>query len=310
MATPNRTAQFARLLKVLRKHYKPVGVENRPVLEHLIFACCLENATYEAAQQGFNALKTMCKRDTGFVDWNEVRVSSVKELSEALKMLPDPAAAAQNIKKILYGVFESTWSFDIDGFRKLTLGQAQQKIKKYDGATLFVTAYVTQATLGGHAIPLDRGTLDALHIVGIAGEQDVKEGVVPGLERAVPKNKGIEVGSLLHQLGADLATNPLSPNLHKVLLEIDPTCKERLPKRRPKAAPPPPAAERADARKPAPAPPQAKKAPLPPKKAAEPPKKAPEPVKKAAAEKAPLKKEPPKPAAKKKVASLSKRKPR
>ena len=310
MATPNRAALLTRLQKVLRKHYKPVPTENRSVLEHLVFACCLENAHYEPAQQAFNALRSI------YFDWNEIRVTSVKELSEVLKMLPDPATSSQNVKKILYGIFESTYSFDLESLKKLNLGQALQKIKKFEGATPFVMAYVTQATLGGHAIPLDRGTLEALRVVNCATEQEMKESTVTGLERAIPKNKGIEFGSLLHQLGADLVAGPLSPNLHKILLEIDPECKDRLPKRRPKAPPPPPPAP------PKPLPkPVIKKLPPPPappaKKAPEPAKKAPEIARKPAeshkkpTEKVAEKKLPPKPIAKKKpVAPVTKRKPR
>jgi hypothetical protein len=59
-------------------------------------------------------------------------------------------------------------------------------------------------------------------------------GVVPGLERAIPKNSGIEFGSLLHQLGADFAASPYSPAYHAILLEIEPKAKERLPSRRAK----------------------------------------------------------------------------
>jgi hypothetical protein len=54
---------------------------------------------------------------------------------------------------------------------------------------------------------------------------------VPGLERAVPKSKGAEIGSLLHQLGVEVGRNPYGQQARKLLLEIDPTCKDRLPKR-------------------------------------------------------------------------------
>jgi hypothetical protein len=60
------------------------------------------------------------------------------------------------------------------------------------------------------------------------------------LERAVPKNKGAEVGSLLHQLGVEVGKNPYGPNAKKFMLEIDPNCKDRLPK---KAVPKPPEPE-------------------------------------------------------------------
>jgi endonuclease-3 len=191
----------------------------------MLYACCLENAQYEAADKAYAALST------AFFDWNEVRVSTVKELSEVMHMLPEPGAAAGNVKHVLQTVFEATYSFDIESMKKMPLGQAQQKLQKYDGVTPFALAYVTQAALGGHAIPLDRGLLEVFGILGLATEQEKAAHAVPGLERAIPKNKGVEFGSLAHRLAADLVHSPNSPNLHKILLEIAPDCKERLPKR-------------------------------------------------------------------------------
>ena len=233
MATVNRSALINKMHKVLKKHYKPVPIPQRPALEHLLYACCLENAHYEAADKAYAALST------AFFDWNEVRVSTVKELAEVMHMLPEATSAASNLKHVLQTVFEATYSFEIESLKKLPLGQAQQKLQKYDGVTPFAVAYMTQAALGGHAIPLDRGLLDAFVILGLATEQEKSTHNVPGLERAIPKNKGVEFGSLAHQLGADLVQSPTSPNLHKVLLEIAPDCKERLPKRGAKPAKPP-----------------------------------------------------------------------
>lgn len=237
MAQPNRTALLGKLQKVLKKHYKPAVIVERSLLEHLLFACCLENAPYEAAEKAYAAIST------GFFDWNEVRVTTVKELSELMPMLPDPTSSAANIKRILYGVFESKYSYDMEWLKKQNVGQAIQQLKKYEGATPFSVAFVTQAALGGHAIPLDRGTMEAMAVLGLAGEADLAEFSVPGLERAIPKSKGMEFGTLVHQLGADMAANPYSPALHKLLLEISPECKERLPKRPPKTPPPPPKVE-------------------------------------------------------------------
>jgi hypothetical protein len=54
---------------------------------------------------------------------------------------------------------------------------------------------------------------------------------VPGLERIVPKSKGAEVGSQLHQLGVELFRSPYGPTIRKILLEIEPDAKDQLPKR-------------------------------------------------------------------------------
>lgn len=226
MAASSRTAQYNHLAKILKKHYKPTAAPaERPVLEHLLFASCLENAPAAVAEEAFATLVH------NFFDYNEIRVSSVRELAEVLHGLPDPSAAALRVKRVLQNVFEASYSFDLEDLHKLNLGPAVERLEKLGGSK-FAVAYVTQAALGGHAIPADEGTLKALGVTGLLSEDEVAAGTLPGVERAIPKNKGIEFGSLLHQLGAEFTANPYAPALQQILLQINPDCKERLPKRR------------------------------------------------------------------------------
>lgn len=239
MAAASRTKQFAELHKVLKRHYKAARPDaERPVLEHLLLACCLEDAHYEAAEETFAALVHT------LFDWNEVRVTSIRELTEVMGALPDPRAAAHRLKRVLQGVFEATYSFDLEDWRKKNLGPTIKWLRKIDGTTNFSVAYVVQSALGGHAIPIDSGTMWVLRLVELVSDQDVEAGVVPGLERAIPKAKGIEFGSMLHQLGADFRANPYSPAVRNILLEINPDIADRLPRRRaPKPARKRPAAD-------------------------------------------------------------------
>jgi endonuclease-3 len=227
MATPSRTAQFTRLHKLLKKYYSPAAPDaKRSVLEQLLFASCLENAHYAVAEEAFAALVH------SFFDWNEIRVSSVRELSEVMSGLPDPPAAAHRVKRVLQNVFEATYAFDLEGLRKQNLGPAIERLEKIDGTTKFSIAYLVQSALGGHLIPVDSGTLGALRVVGLVSDEDVAAGVVPGLERAISKQSGTEFGSLLHQLGADFVACPYAPQLRAILLEIEPKSADRLPTRR------------------------------------------------------------------------------
>lgn len=227
MTAVSRTAQFAKVHKALKKHYKPAAPgAGRSVIEHLLFACCLEDAHHDAAEEGFAALVHT------FFDWNEVRVTSISELSEVMACLPDPRAAANRIKRVLHAIFETTFNFDLEDLKKKNLGPTITWLEKLDGATSFVVSYVVQAALGGHAIAIDAGTMAVLRVLELVGEKDAAAGVVPGLERAVAKSKGIEFGSLLHELGADYSANPYSAAIRDILLQIDPECAGRLPKRR------------------------------------------------------------------------------
>jgi hypothetical protein len=226
MPAINRAAVLTKLHKVLKKHYEPVNPPaGRTLLENMLFACCLENSPYAAAEQAYEAVSK------AYFDWNEVRVSTVKEISEVMKALPDPQASASLLRRCLQATFEANYSFDLELMKKLNLGVAVQKLSSYDGMSAFVVSYITQTSLGGHSIPLDAGAMGSLTVLGLVEEGASAKDGVSGMERAIPKNKGLEFGSLLHQLSVDYTANPYSTNLHKILLEVDPDAKARLPKR-------------------------------------------------------------------------------
>jgi endonuclease-3 len=230
MAKTDRSSQFGKLQKVLKKHYEPVlPLADRSVLEYLLFALCLENSHYDKAEEVFARLQL-------YDDWNEVRVTSQTELAEIMSPLGDPDGAAARVKGALQsifeqGLFDQKYEFNIDHLRKQNIGKAIKELEKFSSVTPFALAYVTQAALGGHAIPLDRGTLDVLLVLDMVSEKDYEKRHVPGLERAVPKNKGAEFGSILHQLGSDYFSSPHSPRVRNIVLEINPEAKDRLPKR-------------------------------------------------------------------------------
>jgi endonuclease III len=225
----NRTALLAKIHKVLKKHYKPVAPPaERSVLDHLLYAACLENARYEAADEAFAKLKEL------YFDLNEIRVTTVTEISEGMTALPDSAAAAQRVKRALQSVFETNYSFDLEPLRKQNIGKAEKDLEKIQGMTQFVRAYVTQNALAGHAIPVSRGAIEVLCAVGAITDAEADKQVVPGLERAIPKNKGVEFGSLLQQIGADFYASPGSSKLKSILGEIDNDFKDRLARRQAK----------------------------------------------------------------------------
>jgi endonuclease III len=245
MTAPNRAVRIEQLSKALKKFYKQVPVAtDRSVLELLLYACCLEDAKSEAADEAFAKLQQT------YYDWNEVRVTTVVELAEVLSSLPDPIAAASRVKKNLQSMFESRYSFDIDDMKKMNLGKAVTDLEGWGGASKFVVAFVTQHALGGHAIPIDSATLEILKLFEVITPAEYDKKQVPGIERTIPKARGPEFASLLHQFAADFHANPKSPLALSVFKDLGVSPK-------PKPAPPPP--------KPAPEPPKksAKKAEKP-----------------------------------------------
>lgn len=299
MAATNRAAKITKLITAIKKHYKPVPQpKDRSLLETLLLACLLENSLHEDAE------KTLAELRGGYFDWNEVRVTTKQELAEVCKNLTDPEESAARLKATLQSLFEAFYTFDLESMKKQNLGQSIKQLEKLSGTTPFVVSYAVQNSLGGHSIAINQGLLISLQTLDVITDAEAAGGTVPGLERAVPKTKGAEVGSMLHQLGVEVGKNPYGQTARKRLLAIDPKCKDQLPKR-----PPPPApkakkqAAKPAAEKPPKKAPEKKTAP-PSKPAAEkksPPSKAPE--KKTAKKKAPAKAEKPtaKKAAKKKT---------
>ncbi len=250
MAATNRSNILTKLHRVLKKHYKPVPIDpNRTLLEHAIHGICLENAPDEAADRAYGILKTE------FFDWNEIRVTTVKELAETINFLPNANRAASKIKRFLQNVFESQYSFDIEILRKATLKVALKKIEEYGPLPPFALSRVIQLGLGGHSIPVDALGMELFFVLGVITEENKKKQVVPGLDRVIAKSKGIEFSTLYHQLAVAFGDSPYSNNIRAILIEVDPEVKQRLPKRKAatkKKAAPKKSAKKAPAKKAAP----------------------------------------------------------
>src|SRR4051812_44591434 len=78
----------------------------RPVLEQFIYGLCREDSTPEQADRAYRYLQDQ------FFDWNEVRVSSSREVEEAFDDMTDAEARATRLIAFLQEVFETDFSFD------------------------------------------------------------------------------------------------------------------------------------------------------------------------------------------------------
>jgi len=156
-----------------------------PVLEQFVYALCREDATPEQAHRAFKNLRER------FYDWNEVRVSSQRELEDAMVGLSNTEGRAQRLLGFLQEVFETTFSFDLDGLIKKGVKQAAKHLTRYQSADDYIGAWVVQRTLGGHAIPLDQSTLRTARRLGLLeSEQEDLEAARASLEHLIPKAKG------------------------------------------------------------------------------------------------------------------------
>jgi endonuclease III len=159
--------------------------ESRPVLEEFIYGLCRENATPQQAERAYRNLRER------FYDWNEVRVSSPRELEEAMAGLPGADVRAERLIGFLQEVFETKFAFDLEDLQKKGLKVAAKQLGRYQAANEYTCSWVTQRSLGGHAIPVDAPTLRCTRRLGLVecGPEGC-ESARATLEHLVPKAKG------------------------------------------------------------------------------------------------------------------------
>ncbi len=223
MAASNRATLIGKLHTALKKKYEvPPAQPARPLLEHLLYACLLEDCPSDLADEGL----AKCEQD--YFDWNEVRVTTVTELSQVLSRLPDPIKAATRLKNNLQSVFEEFYTFDLDHLKKENMGKAITKFQRMPSMTPFVLNYTVQHGLGGHAVPIDYSAMVILLSTGIASQAEAQAGKVPGIERAIPKSKGIEFSALLHQAAVALNKDTKDKTARAMMDAVDKNSSKRM----------------------------------------------------------------------------------
>jgi endonuclease-3 len=179
------TVNKQRVLTQLTTAKRAAEPAHRPVLEQFLYAICREGVTRELADRAYRNLREQ------YFDWNEVRVSSPRELAESMDCLTDAENRGQRVIDFLQEVFETTFSFDLESLQKKGLKQAAKQLGRYQAASDFIVASVIQSSLGGHAIPLDNAALRVLRRLGIIeNETEDLEALRASLEHQIPKAKG------------------------------------------------------------------------------------------------------------------------
>lgn len=181
--TINKQRLLTHLFNAAKKSVE-VDEEARPVLEQFIYGLCRENATHEQADEAYRFLREK------FFDWNEIRVSSLRELEDAFHGMNDSEMRSQRLIAFLQEVFEVHFSFDLDKLQKEGLKQAAKKLTRYQAANDYIVSWVMQRSLGGHAIPVDPPTLRCARRLGLLESENDDADARASLEHLIPKAKG------------------------------------------------------------------------------------------------------------------------
>ena len=215
MSSAAKSQLVQKIIPLLKKKYEsPDRREPLPVLEHLILGILSDGTTTAKADAAFQRLKTQ------YFDWNEVRVSAVVELQEALKDLPDPEQRATRLKSCLKYLFETNYTFDLDSFLKLPMKEVARKLAKLPYSSQYLTARVIRDGLEGNAMPLDSTAVRVLTRLELIDAKTTAEVLSGSLSRAIPRARSFEFCHLLSELGADTCLEPEPRCKQCCLLEL------------------------------------------------------------------------------------------
>ena len=187
-----------KLTSLIQKDYgKSVKTLDLPVLETILFAICLEDNTWEDAQAGYDKLLR------SYFDLNEIRVSSVSEIEQTLSDLNHADWKGLRIRAILRYVFESTYTYEFEKLRRLTLDSAQKRLKKIKDLSPFVRNFTLQQILGSHIVCLDGYCLKTAIHLGIVPPDSNEESAGEFLKAGIKKADAHSFAYLLRHVATD-----------------------------------------------------------------------------------------------------------
>lgn len=194
--TVDRQKVLTKLTKQLKKEFGrlPRKRDALPVLETMLYAVCLEDASPDDADVVFERLQN------DFFDWNEVRVSTISELEPTFEGLPDPARRAMRVRYLLYYVFDHQFSYDFDSLKRKPLELVHKQLSKIKHLTPFARNYLLQNSLGTHVLPVDSRMLRVAVYLGLVPARATVENAPDLLKTMVRKPDGLEFMWLLKSL--------------------------------------------------------------------------------------------------------------
>ncbi len=202
-----KAADKATILKKLttemkRRYGGSVPKQTRPAFETLLFGICLEDSSQDEAETAYAALLEP------FFDLNEIRVSSISQIEQALGPVHSADWKALRIREALQYIFEKHYAFDMEYLKRKTQEQAIKELAQIPYQTPFVRAYVVQHVLGAHALPIDQSILRLLQWLGLASSDSDPEAAGEEIKAGIKKAEGVQLCHLLKCTSVDPELRP------------------------------------------------------------------------------------------------------
>lgn len=140
------------------------------------------------------------------VDWNEIRVSHVSELYDALQSAnPAMHELCQRLREALQAVFQRENAMSLERLKRLGLREARQYLEELKGIDAYAVASVCLWSLGGHGMPVDDRVLRAMREAELVHPEANREEIQAFLERNISSADAKEFCVLMRSFSPDKA---------------------------------------------------------------------------------------------------------
>lgn len=220
--------------KNLKKRYSdnPVVLSrDRKVLEHVVFAIFLENATFEQARNSFIALQHY------FIDWNEIRIAKADEIARVINgkadelvdhvtLTEESIRVGERLRRVLQWIFDKTYKFELEDLRANGREEVIGFLTSIPYCTSFIVEYISLLVFGKALVPLDENTLRVLRLLALVSVKDDKE-VVPVLEDGLKESEARDFFFALHDFACKLSDDSTRSEAMKFLVSFDSNAAKR-----------------------------------------------------------------------------------
>ncbi len=164
-------------------------------LEKLIMGILSQRAGRERAERAFRRLKR------SFVDLNEVRVSTLGEIEEAIREADPSGNKAPVLRRALTEVFKCSHSADLDFFKEMRPREAGKFLDSIEGLDPKTKSDLMLAVKDEYLLPADVDLLRVCRRIGLVSKDASDEVAYRQLEGTVPKNLAYAFTQLLVEHG-------------------------------------------------------------------------------------------------------------
>lgn len=178
--------RFKKLLATLRKETPHRGKPEIPddPIELLMLGLLARSASEHRAAAGLAAL-----RGTS-VDLNELRVTSVAEMVEALGPdFPQGRLAADGLARALNAIFNKTHALSLSHIKSMGVKAASTYLSNLDGVDPHARALVIHYCLKGHTVPLDDNMYNYMRKTGCVPPETTHDDAQTFLERQLKQSE-------------------------------------------------------------------------------------------------------------------------